>query len=527
MTNDSQTAPPRPNPAKEAARLRRHCWLCAAAGVLFLAAAIVAVYGRAVHAPFIYDDVESIVNNRSIRELWPLWGDAPSSGPLRPDVGTPMSARPLVNLSLAVNYHFGQLDPTGYHVFDIVVHLLSALLLWLVVGRILRLEHFHRRFDRIAGPLGFCVALVWAVHPLATEAVVYVTQRTELMMALFYLATLYASLRYWDASGACGRAAWLAVAAAACVLGAFSKEMIASVPAVVLLLERTLIAGSFKSALRRSWPLYVCLTLCWLVLVAINFHGPRTPLAGFGLGVPATAWWLTQTKVLFLYLKLVIWPWPLVIHYNMPYLQTIGQAWPWLLGVGLLGLATVWLIWRHSAVGFALATVVAVLSPTLFVPLVGEVAVERRVYLPLAALVPLAVIGGWIVLQRLAGRLAPALGVAAVAVLAGVLALVGSRRLAAYESELMIWQDAAVHQPDNPIVHVNLGILLNKAGRIQQGTQHLERAVQLAPKMSLTQFSLARAYDEAGRSADAIDHYRAALRAAATTRRRTTIWAGC
>ncbi len=423
-----------------------------------------------------------------------------------------MSARPLVNLSLAVNYHFGQLDPAGYRVFNIVVHLMSALLLWGIVGRTLRLAYFQGRFDGSAGPLGFCVALIWSLHPLATEAVAYVTQRTESIMAFFYLSALYASLRYWAATGTRVRALWLMMAAAACLLGAFSKEMIASAPAVVLLMERTFISGSFKSALRRSWPLYVGLTLGWGVLAAINLNGPRTPLAGFGLGVSAPDWWLTQVKVLFLYSKLAIWPWPLVIHYDLPYLRTIAEAWPWLLAGALVGLAIVWLTCRRAAAGFALITAVAILSPTLIVPLVGEIAVERRMYLPLAALAALVVIGGYAVLQRLAGRLAPALGIASVCALSVVLALVSARRLAAYQEEITLWQDAATHQPHDPLVHINLGILLNKAGMREEGTRHLRQAVELDPDSYHGHYNLALAYEEAGQPGEAVEQYELTLR---------------
>ena len=110
---------------------------------------------------------------------------------MNPPAQISTAGRPLVNLSLATNYHFSRLDPTGYHVFSIAVHLLSALLLWAIVRRTLCLGRFGGRFDRQAGLLGLLSALIWAIHPIQTEAVAYVTQRTELMMACLYLATLY------------------------------------------------------------------------------------------------------------------------------------------------------------------------------------------------------------------------------------------------------------------------------------------------------------------------------------------------
>ncbi len=111
----------------------------------------------------------------------------------------PTSGRPLVNLTFALNYHFGKLNPLGYHIFNMLVHFASAILVGLIVQRLLRLEFFAERFAMASGILAFLCALLWAVHPLNSETVVYVTQRTELMVALFYLATVYAALRYWAA----------------------------------------------------------------------------------------------------------------------------------------------------------------------------------------------------------------------------------------------------------------------------------------------------------------------------------------
>src|SRR5207253_2214235 len=98
------------------------------------------------------------------------------------------------------------------------------------------------RFNLSAGWLAPAVALIWALHPLQTETVIYATQRTELLMALFYLATLYCSMRYWLTADS--RATWLVLAILACLCGMASKEVMVTAPVMVLLFERTFIAGS-------------------------------------------------------------------------------------------------------------------------------------------------------------------------------------------------------------------------------------------------------------------------------------------
>src|SRR4029079_14674738 len=140
-------------------------------------------------------------------------------------------------------------------VVNIVLHFLCAFVLWGVVRRTLRLPYFRHRFETTAGWLALAVALLWALHPLQTEPVIYATQRTELMMAFFYLATLYCSLRYWallllplgEGRGegeSRQRVLWLLVAIVACLCGMASKEAMVSAPLTVLLFERTFIAGS-------------------------------------------------------------------------------------------------------------------------------------------------------------------------------------------------------------------------------------------------------------------------------------------
>ena len=498
-------------------------------GVLVLGVAVFLVYFPAARGPFIFDDSVTIVENPSIRQLWPLLG----SGPLNPPERNPVHGRPLVNLSLAVDYHFGGLDPFGYRIAHIVVHFLSATLLWAILAATLRLDCFQGRFDRVAEPLSFAAALVWALHPVNTESVVYVTQRTELMMGMFYLATLYLSIRYWFAARTAARTIWLLLATLACASGMLSKEMMASAPAMVLLFERTFIAGSFRRAFGRSWPLYVGLALAWVPVLALNYDGPRTPGAGLGMGATAHEWWFTQAQVLFLYLKLAVWPWPLVIHYEIPYLRTVAEAWPWLLTTGLLAIGTTVLVWRRWAVGYVAVWFFAVLSPTLLIPLVGETVAERRMYVPLAAIVPLLIAGGYVVHQRVwrsvarrAGRESIRGGPVAVFSVATIALAVGfgclsSRRVAAYRDGLSIWQDAVVHQPHDPIIQFNLGTLLAEAGQVREAIGHLEEAARLAPGPAVwydgmlryrAHYNLARALEGSARPQDAVEQYRTALR---------------
>ena len=121
---------------------------CLAIGALLLMSlAVGLVYARIVESPFIFDDLDSIERNPSIVKLWPLVGDAAHPGPLNPPPNHVTSGRPLVNLSLAFNFHYGRGNPTGYHLFNMAVHVLCATLLFLIVWRTLQLPRYRAIFD--------------------------------------------------------------------------------------------------------------------------------------------------------------------------------------------------------------------------------------------------------------------------------------------------------------------------------------------------------------------------------------------
>jgi tetratricopeptide (TPR) repeat protein len=499
---------------------------------LLLAVAIGFVYGPALRAPFIFDDRVGIVDNISIYSLWPLVGPPSHPGPLNPGPDMPSSPRPLVNLSLAINYALGGDNPFGYHVFSVVLHFLTAVLLWAVVRRTLRLPYFGERFDATASWLALAVALLWALHPLVTETVIYATQRSELMMALFYLDTLYCSLRYWLSSplpvmegqgegsvnldiSPTTRRIWLALAILSCLAGMASKEVMVSAPLMILLFERTFIAGSIRSALQRSWPLYVGLLLTWILLWLVVARAPYGTAAGVESGVPLHHWWLTQAKVFLMYLKLALWPWPLMIHYELPYFTTLSEAWAFVLPIALLGLGTLYLLWRNNPVGYLGTLVFAVLAPTSLIPIRLEMAAERRMYFPLAAIVTLLVVGGYVVLRsarfrsifKLSASWAPHQSpaiVGLVILLALASGVVSGKRRSVYSDEMALWQQVLEYQPNNLFAHNNLGLIHTRAGRTDEAIKVLQATLAIKPDYTYALNNLGNALSAANRLPEAV-----------------------
>ena len=144
-----------------------------------------AAYWNGLSAPLVWDDETAIVTNQTIRAVLPL------SDSLSPPLETPVAGRPIANLSFALSYAMGGLDETGYHVWNLAVLMASALLLFGIVRRTLVACKCGQSADAVA----LVSALAWLAHPLLSETVEYVTQRTESMMGLFFLLTLYAAIR--------------------------------------------------------------------------------------------------------------------------------------------------------------------------------------------------------------------------------------------------------------------------------------------------------------------------------------------
>jgi len=158
-------------------------------------AVILAAYSNSFRGPFVIDDQASVVQNADIRELTRL------DRVLSPRRDSPVAGRPLVNLSFALDYAVSGLGVTAYHVTNLAWHVACAWLLFGVVRRTLALPSMPPAVAADAPNLALAVAVVWGVHPLTTEVVDYLSQRTESMMACFLLLTLYAALRAFTQSG--------------------------------------------------------------------------------------------------------------------------------------------------------------------------------------------------------------------------------------------------------------------------------------------------------------------------------------
>lgn len=461
--------------------------------VLGLLLAGLLAYHNSLAGPFVFDDKPAILHNPTIRQLWPL------SVPLAPPAdGSSVTGRPVVNLSFALNYACGGEAVRGYHGVNLALHLLAGLLVFATLRRTLTLPSCAQPLRAPADAIAGVAALLWLVHPVQTESVTAIVQRTESLAGVFYLATLYASLRL--ATAAQGRGRWAVLGVACCALGMATKETAVTAPVLVLLYDRTFLSGSFAAALRLRGRYYLGLAATWLLLAALLLHGggTRGVAAGLGLGVGAWDYALTQTRAVWIYLRLLCWPHPLVFDYGTAVVGSWREVW-WQAPLCLVwGLGTLWALWRRPRLGFASAGFLLLLAPSSsVVPLVSQTMAEHRLYLPSALLLAAFVIA----LARWGGN--RALGAAALA--APMLMVLTVQRNTVYQSELGLWTDTVAHAPDNPRARVNLAETLLLADRPAEALEHAQAAVLLHPRDAEALTNLGIALALTGRPIEAID----------------------
>jgi tetratricopeptide (TPR) repeat protein len=484
---------------------RRAILSCAAA----LTLATLAAYHNSFAVPLLFDDIPSVASNPSILHLWPIWDVLNPAG----GHGYTFSGRPVLNLSLALCYAVSGTNVWSYHALNVLIHLGAALTLFGIVRRTLQLH--SRSVPAAAGrvarppprdtdsaasglsagdlaaatgaalqsnatPVAFTIALLWALHPLQTESVTYIVQRAESLMGLFFLLTFYGFIRAVESPRPRG---WQIFTVAACLLGVATKEVAATAPVLVLLYDRTFVAGTFREAWRRRRWLHLALAATWLPLLSLvaGTGWNRGGTAGFDVGVPPWAYWLTQFRAVVHYVKQSFWPHPLVFEYGV-FQAGLADAAPYALVVVPLAAATLVALWRWPVIGFLGAWFFVILAPTSLLPSKVQMIVEHRMYLPLAAVIALTV-GAFA--ARAGRRSLPV--VLALAVAAGVLT---ERRNQTYRSDLSLWSDTVARSPGSAAAQLGLGTALYQRGRLQEALTHYEISLQLDPSSLTIHYNL-------------------------------------
>lgn len=425
-------------------------------GPAILCVAVLLAYFNALGAEFQFDDFNVIVDNPAVHSLR-AWADS------MPGI------RPLLKYSYALNWTLDA-SPFGFHLFNVVVHAINAVLVY----RLLRECSPEPRAGLAWAPL--IGALMFALHPVQTEAVTYVSGRSTSLMAMFYLASLLAWLRAGRGeSGLAGRV----LSAALFGLALLVKETAVTLPVALLLLD--ICAGRGQDDLRERilhlrWHALVLAFALGLMLASPTYRG-LLAVSLSARGVVDNL--LTQAHaVCYLAAQLVL-PWRMNADPDLS--VAAGMSVPLLIeSVAILAIAVMALrgLRPRAWLAFAALWFLLHLLPTNSLLPRLDVANDRQLYL--ASIGVFFAVG--LAVEKLVQRIAKPGAFAAVASAALlVLGIATFQRNQVYASPIAFWEDALAKSPAKARVANNLGYAYQQAGRYAEAKLAYRQAIESDP----------------------------------------------
>ena len=465
---------------------QRNLALAALAALLLLT---VAVYARGLRGEFEFDDVGSVEFNQDIRHLGHFFSTSSIIESVR-------GKRVLTDFTFALNYWAAGLAPLPYHLTNLAIHLAATVLAFLFTRRVLEISGAG---DKIL--LSVFVAGVFALHPLQTQAVIYVCQRAESLASALYLGSLLLIIRAERSGRSAAGAAFYATSFAFFALGLGAKIIVVTLPVAYLLIG--LLPGTQEGAPgRHPRPARLLVRVALstpffaygLTTTAFAVTHMKGEDAGFAVpNLPPLRYFLTEWHVLATYLRLLVWPAGQNLDWDFPLAQGLGDPAVFLSGFLLAVLVSsagiLYLRCRSRAdslgsagrgAAFGLAWFFLLLVPTSSVIPLADPVMEHRLYLASWGVFLVIAVLATRLIRRLAWLARPRVLAAALACLCVGLASATYLRVGVWRSKLTLWSDCVVKSPHKARVHLGLGNAYRKVGEVPKAIQELNTALDLA-----------------------------------------------
>ncbi len=485
----------------------------------------VLAYANSFGGPFLFDDVSSIVENALIRDLRDYLAIGYAATPRR-YVGY---------LSFALNYAAGGLDPAGYHVVNLSVHLANALLVYALAVLTFRTPGLRK--STLAGSsrlVAFAAAALFVAHPIQTNAVTYVVQRFASLATMFYLLSIV-TYAWWRVRQETrpfppvSSAAVYGLVLVSALAAMHTKEIAFTLPLAIVAYEVLFFGRPSKRTAIALVPILATLA----VIPAATLAGSRDAGGAISRLEDATRvqtemsrveYLTTQIPVVASYLRLLIVPVGLTIDHDVPVARTLlePRVLVGLLVIGALLALAAYLLWRSRPsapdrldpssriVGFGIFWFFLALSVESSLIPIMDVMFEHRVYLPSMGLFLAAATAGLGLARRLA--VPDRVAVGAAAALAIALGAATFARNEVWQSELVLWEDALAKAPNKTRPHTNYAHALRKLGRDLEALEHFHAVVRLAPNHVDGMNNLAVHLERLGRGDEAARWLETALR---------------
>ncbi len=443
--------------------------------LLIIAVGMIA-YANSFGGVFVFDDGFSIVENPSIRQLniGRLW-----------DV---FNVRMIGYLTFALNYKFGGLDPFGYHLINLLIHLINGCLV-LGLGGLL----FKRAREIGASPLSryassaaaITAALLFISHPIETQAVTYIVQRLASLVALFYLSSLflYSVGRMRMIAGQRG-GIFILFAFITAVLAMLTKQNVITLPLSVMLLECAFFSSDLKSILRIIPSMLVVLLVLVIIPLALMLvysipFGELSELTRETTLLGRSDYFFTEINAVRDYLWMLIWPADQSLDHLYPISKTFFE-WRTLLSAILhttIIVAAIASFKRNRMIFFGVIFFYLALSvESSFIP-IRDVFVEHRLYLPS--------IGFFFAISSIIWSVANRFHIShsfmwfLLLVVITILVVLTNMRNEIWHSPEEVWNDVLINAPENPRAHYNLGKVYEASGRLDEAYEEYQKTLSI------------------------------------------------
>jgi protein O-mannosyl-transferase len=474
---------------------------------LLLSIIVLLIYSNTFKAPFVFDDNMNIQNNASIRLNKFTIEDV-----VKTVSESRLRSRPIANISFALNYYFHQYNVTGYHVVNVLIHIITGIFLYIFVKTTLRLPLLHFKEPTPTWIASFTVFL-WIVHPLHTQSVTYIVQRMNSLASMFYVLSMLLYTRGRLTSDK--RRRWILFTGCilAGILAVGSKEIALTLPFFLLLYE-----WYFFQDLSLVWFKHYFMpvvgAMVFLALSALVYMGTETlhniffVPGDFDFTLMERV--LTEFRVVIVYLKLLLFPHPsqLNIDHDFPLSRSLFDPISTLFAlgtiIGIFGLA-LYISRKERLLSFCILWFFGNLVIESSVIML-DILFEHRTYLP-SMLLSLLVVTLVVRYTKL-----PWLRVVALCAVALVYAVWTYERNSLWANEIALWSDCVAKSPHKARPHTNLGYALMSQGNINEAIYHYTEALRIAPSYVIAHNNLGSALARQGKVQEAVRHYTEALR---------------
>jgi tetratricopeptide (TPR) repeat protein len=479
--------------------------------IIFLFSALgFLLYSNTFDSPFVFDDISRILENPDLRLTQMSVKNIIKAG-----FGKKAAkSRPVGNISLALNYYFNQYSPAGYHLINIIIHILTGIILFYFLKATLSLPSIESKNGR-SSAMAFFAALIWLVHPIQTQSVTYIVQRLNSLAALFFVLAFYLYLSGRLAKQPGRKWCLLGGAALSWVLALGCKQNAATLPLFIFIYEwyffQDFRTTWFKSNLKYLVVAFVLFGVIGFLYLGMEPWEKIKRLNDFSHGEFTLAERiLTQPRVIVYYLSLIFFPHPsrLNLDYDFPLSHSLFNPvttfFSLILIISLIALAF-YLAKKERLISFCILWFFGnLVIESSIIPL--AIIFEHRNYLPsmLVCLIPVVLAyryikPDWIKIGLLS------------AVVLG-LCVWTYQRNRVWENEITLWRDVVKKSPNKARPHFNLGAAFSEKKWDEQAIPQYQRALEINPGLAEPHINLGETFQRQGKIEKAAEHYRAALK---------------